>query len=263
MLLLTASLTEGRGPPQRLPGLGPPIRMGIMRIVYVKVITQPRGKVIDRAKSSALEKTTRQHSKPQCHLIEPRPVLRGTMHHRLMGRIAQARPPLRSPSQRLGKKGESTPCGHEAAHLQAPVGREIRDDPGIAWPGGALPDDVGQRGGDGLTGACWAEMPPPLAGRHHPGGHQPPPPRAAVLVLTLLRFPRLGWLRGICALEHLPPRLCVATEDQASLRGEAQGVAIKRTEVPRLGRNRRGMTLAPGHAPMRFESGGGAGPPEG
>ncbi len=71
MLLLKAGLTEGRGPDQRLPGIGPSIRMRIVRVVHVKVIKQPRFKVIDRAKISALEKPTRQHPKPQFHLIEP------------------------------------------------------------------------------------------------------------------------------------------------------------------------------------------------
>jgi hypothetical protein len=114
-----------------------------------------------------------------------------------------------------------------------------------------------------LTGACGAEMPQHLAGRPPQGGHHAPPPMAAVLVLTFLRLPRLGRLRGILALEHLHPRLCVDTDDQASLLVEAQGVDLKRPEVPRLGLARRVMTIAPGHAPRRFAIGGGACPPEG
>jgi hypothetical protein len=234
-----------------------------MRLVYVKVIKQPRCNVIDRANISALEQTTRQPSKPPCHLMEPRPVLRGKRHHMRMGRIAQERPPRRSPPRRLGKQGESAPCGHEAAHLQAPVGMEMIDDPVRAWHGGEWPDDVGQRCGAVRTGACGAAMPPHRAGRHHTGGPHDPHPMADGLGLTCLRFPRLGRRRGIGALEHLPPRLCVDTADQASLLGEAQGVDRKLPEVPRRGLERRGMTLEPGHAPRRFAIGGGAWPPEG
>ena len=55
-----------------MPGLGPPIRMRIMGVVYVKIIQQLSLKVVDRTKVPALEKTAGQHPKPPFHLIEPR-----------------------------------------------------------------------------------------------------------------------------------------------------------------------------------------------
>src|SRR3989454_5584364 len=116
--LLTPGLTEGCGPDERLPGLGPPIRMRIMGVVYVKIIKQLSLKVVDRTKVPALDKTAGQHPKLPFHLIEPRPVFGRKMQHILMRRIAQERSPLHASLQGLRDEGESTPSRHEAAEFQ-------------------------------------------------------------------------------------------------------------------------------------------------
>src|SRR2546428_7574466 len=118
--LLTPGLTEGCGPDERLPGLGPPIRMRIMGVVYVKIIQHLSLKVVDRTKVPALEKTAGQHPKPPCHLIEPRPVFWRKMQHRLLRPIAPERPPRHAALPGLRDAGESTPGRHQAAKVQAP-----------------------------------------------------------------------------------------------------------------------------------------------
>jgi hypothetical protein len=45
--------------------------MGVMRIVDVKIIDQPGGKIFRRAEVPTFQKATRQNAKPQFDLIEP------------------------------------------------------------------------------------------------------------------------------------------------------------------------------------------------
>ena len=130
-----------------------------MRVVDVKIIDQTGCKVLRRTEVTTFEKTTRQDTKLQLDLIEPRPMFGRKMEHMLMRWVAQEGPPLHPSVQCLGDEGEIAPCGHEAAHVQAPVRIEIIDHPVIAGHGGELPDDVGQMRREVLTGACRAEMP--------------------------------------------------------------------------------------------------------
>src|SRR5712692_7147019 len=209
VLLLTAGLTEGRGSDQRLPGRGPPIGMRIMGVVHVQVIKQLRLKGVDRTKVPALEKTASQHPKPQCYLIEPRPVFGRKMHHMLRRWIAQERPPLYVTLERLRVKREIAPRRHQAAYLQAPVRIESIDHPVIALHGGEVVVDVGQMCGKVLTGAGRAERPQDLSGWYHKGGDQDPHPMTDVLLLTFFWLPWLGQLRGIFTLENLHARFFV------------------------------------------------------
>jgi len=71
MTLLTTRVAERRGPHQRLARIRPPIRMGVMGVVDLKIVLQARGKILGRTEIAALEKPTGQDAKPPCHLVEP------------------------------------------------------------------------------------------------------------------------------------------------------------------------------------------------
>src|SRR2546425_9703017 len=98
---------------------------------------------------------------------------------------------------------------------------EMIDHPVIVLHGRELSEHVGQMCGKVLTGAGWAKMPQPLAGRHDQGGDQNPHSMADVLLLTFLRLARLGQLRGMFALENLPARLFVDTDEETAVLREA------------------------------------------
>jgi hypothetical protein len=127
--------------------------MGVMGVIDVKIIEQPGGKVFRRTEVTTFQKATCQDAKPQLDLIEPRPMFGRKMEHMLMRWVAQEGSPLYASEQGLGGKGEMAPRGHEAAHLQAPVGIEVIDHPIIACHGGELPVDVSQMRRKVLTGA--------------------------------------------------------------------------------------------------------------
>src|SRR4029434_6290694 len=69
--LLAPSLTEGGSTDQRLPCVGPAIRMGVMGVVDVKLIHQTGFQVLRGAKITPFQKTARQDAKPQLDLIQP------------------------------------------------------------------------------------------------------------------------------------------------------------------------------------------------
>ncbi len=69
--LLAPGVTEGGGPHQRLPGIGPAIRMSMVGIIHLQVVTQTGCKVLDRTKVAPFEKTARQNPEPPFDLIEP------------------------------------------------------------------------------------------------------------------------------------------------------------------------------------------------
>ena len=79
-----------------------------------------------------------------------------------MGRIAQKGTPLHTAVQVFGHKGYMAPLGAQTADLEAPVGIEIIHYPVVALHSGELLDDVGQMGGEVLTGARLAQIPDDL-----------------------------------------------------------------------------------------------------
>jgi hypothetical protein len=55
MMLLTACLTEGRSPYQRLARVRPTIRMGRMGVIDLKKVTQPGFKIVGRTEVASLQ----------------------------------------------------------------------------------------------------------------------------------------------------------------------------------------------------------------
>src|SRR5712691_3608661 len=105
--------------------------MGVMRVVDVQIIDKTGGKVFRRAEVPTFQKTTCQDAKPQLDLIEPRPMFWCKMEHMLMGRVTQECPSLLPPVQGFREEGESTPRGHKAADVQAPVRIQVIEHPVI------------------------------------------------------------------------------------------------------------------------------------
>ena len=58
MTLLTTRLAERGGPHQGLTRICPPIWMGMMGVVDLKIVLQARGKILGRMEIAALEKPT-------------------------------------------------------------------------------------------------------------------------------------------------------------------------------------------------------------
>ena len=94
MMLLTACLTERRGPYQGLARIRPTIRMGGMGIIDLKIVTQTDFKVLGRTEIASLQKPAGEDAKPQLHLVEPGAMFGRKMEHVLVSRIAQECPPL-------------------------------------------------------------------------------------------------------------------------------------------------------------------------
>ena len=116
--------------------IGPPLWMSVMGVVDLKIVRQAGFKSLGRIEIAALEKTPRQDTKPQFHLIQPRAMYGRKVKDMLMGRIAEERTPLGASMQGLREKGDRTPLGYETADLEAPVGIEIIHHPIVARHGG-------------------------------------------------------------------------------------------------------------------------------
>jgi hypothetical protein len=71
MPLLPTRLAERDGPHQELARICPPIGMGVMGVVDLKIVRQARGKILGRMAIAAFEKPTGEDAKPPFHLVEP------------------------------------------------------------------------------------------------------------------------------------------------------------------------------------------------
>ena len=67
--LLTTGLTEGRGPDQRLPRIGPAIRMCLVGIIPLQVLPQTAFEVLARNKVPSFEKPAGEDGEPEFYLI--------------------------------------------------------------------------------------------------------------------------------------------------------------------------------------------------
>jgi hypothetical protein len=95
--------------------------MRMMGIVDLQIGGETRVKILGRSVIATLEKTPRQDTKPQFHLIQPRAMYGRKVKDMLMGRIAEKRAPLDAALQLLGDKRDRTPWGHELADLETLV----------------------------------------------------------------------------------------------------------------------------------------------
>src|SRR4029079_7838622 len=94
LCLLTASLAEGRRSHQGFPGIGPAIGMGVVVVVVLQELVQSLFKVGCRTEIATFEKATLQHTKPQCHLVQPGTVNRREMEYVSVRGIGQKRSTL-------------------------------------------------------------------------------------------------------------------------------------------------------------------------
>ena len=167
-----------------------------MRIVDLQIVTQTGCKVLGGTAVAPCQKTPRQDAKPPLHLVEPGAMLGRTVEPMLRARIAQERPPLPAAAQVLGDHGHRTPLGAQTADREAPRGIESSHHPGVALPIREWLDDVGQRRGAILTGACLAQIPYDVPRGYDKRGDQGPYPMPDVRGLALLRCPRDNGLWG-------------------------------------------------------------------
>ena len=149
-----------------------------MRIVDLQIVTQTGCKVLGGTAVAPCQKTPRQDAKPPLHLVEPGAMLGRTVEPMLRARIAQERPPLPAAAQVLGDHGHRTPLGAQTADREAPRGIESSHHPGVALPIREWLDDVGQRRGAILTGACLAQIPYDVPRGYDKRGDQGPVPHA-------------------------------------------------------------------------------------
>ena len=87
--LLAAGLAEGRGANQRLPGVGPTVRMSAMSVVVVQVRGQAGDEFLGRGEVTPFEEATSQGAEPQFDLAEPRAVLGREVEDMLVFGIGQ------------------------------------------------------------------------------------------------------------------------------------------------------------------------------
>jgi hypothetical protein len=226
MTLLTTRLTERRGSYQGLARIRPTIRLGRMGVRDLKRVTQTGCKVWGGTAVAPFQKTPRQAAQPPLHWVEPGALLGRQVAHLRMARSAQERPPLDPAAPVLGHTGPLAPLGDQTAAREAPVGMEMLHPPVGARPIREWLDDVGQRRGAILTGACLAQMPDDWSrgddARGDPGAY----PMPDVLGHAFLRFPRGTGRCGGCAWQHRPAGLCIGANAPTPLGTEAEGVAV-------------------------------------
>ena len=143
--LLAACLAEGRGPNQRLPRVGPAVRMGAMGVVIVQIGRQACAEVLGGGEVTALEESARQRTKPQFDLVEPRAMLGREVEHVLVIGIGQKGTPLLAGAQLFFVEGQSVQSSQEFANVQTPVRVQVVEDPMeplLLWE---LRRDIGQR----------------------------------------------------------------------------------------------------------------------
>src|SRR5262245_6023632 len=104
------------------------------------------------------------------------------------------------------------------------LGRRCRISCASRTRGWRVPNDMGQGGGEIDAGAGLAQLPHDLTRRDNKRGHQYPCAMPDELVLACFRLTRCNRLREVCALDHLPPSLCIAADDQTTLLTATEGV---------------------------------------
>jgi hypothetical protein len=224
MTLLSTRVTKRCGAHQGLSRIRPTIRMRVRGVGDLQRVRHAGCTSLGRIAIAALEKTPRHDTQPPCHLVEPCAVWGGQVEPMRRGRIAQERAPLCPSAPRLGHARHTAPLGDQTADLEAPVGLEILHPPVVAlhlWP---WVPPMGQRPGTIGAGARLAQMPDDLTRCHDKRGDQCPSSMPDGLVLAFFRFAGCPGLCGVCALQNLPPRLCIAANDHTARRTEAQGV---------------------------------------
>jgi hypothetical protein len=251
--LLAPGVTEGGGADSRLPRIGPPLGMGVRRMVDVEIIQQPGFNVCWGTKVPTFQNTLGQDAQPSRDLIEPRAMKGRQVQPMLMRGIAQDGSAFDTPTPWALKARGITPRSPQATDLEAPVRLEMIDPPLVPWHERQLVHDMGQMRREIRAGACDAEMPPHLPCGHHKGREQGSRPMADVLVLPFLRLPWRRGERGVFPWQHLHAGLFLRADHHTPMRREAQGIDVQRTHVPRFRATRGGMAMEPIDTARRFE----------
>lgn len=164
VLFLCARPTEGCVADQRLAGVGPPMGMGVIRVVVLHEPPEPRLEVDRGAEVPLGEEPPREGPEPELHLVQPAAVPGREVEHVPVGRVAQERPPLRAAALDLAVQGNVAPLGDQLADRQAPVGVEVVHDPMVALHVGESRGGMAEMGDEVLSGPRRAQV-----SRHLPG----------------------------------------------------------------------------------------------
>jgi len=197
-----------------------------MRVIDLKIVAETGRKVLSGTEVTPFQKPPGQDAKPQLHLVEPGAMYGGKVEHMLMARIAQESPPLCPSMEVGGHKGHLAPLGDQTADVQAPVGVEVIQHPGVAVHLWQLLDDMAEMSRKIGTGAGLTQAPHDVTRWHHKRGDQGACPMPDVFMLTFFRFPRRNGMRWMFALKNLHAGLFIGTEDQPPLLQEALGTQV-------------------------------------
>jgi hypothetical protein len=222
----------------------------MMCVIDLQGVSQTSFKSVGRIEIATFEKPPGQDAEPQLALVEPGAVLRRTMEHMSMTRIAQEGPALHASAQVFGPIRASTPLRHEATDLEAPMGMKLIHDPIVAPHRGQLGHNMREMGGKISTGTGRSDIPHDLPCRDHKRSDHGSDTMSDILVLAFLGFPRDHRLGRVLALQNLHAGLFIRTNDHAVVSQAVEGLEVQGTDRLRFRLKVRVVAVEPIDAAM-------------
>ena len=195
--------------------------LGIVQNVHSSAL-----KVLEAPKAATGQEAALQGAQAPLALVAPRAVLGGAMKAMTVAGSAQKRPALPPFFALVRGKGHRAPLRDSAPDVQAPVGLQVVQAPGVPVQAGAVLGRGGEMGHKIGGRARGPEGPGHRASGHGQRLDQGARAMAQGLLLAALAPTRLRRPGGGFALQHLHAGWCITAAAQAAVR-----VGLKRFDV--------------------------------